>query len=354
MNFKSLASTLVSEALRVREDEIVEITLTGEKHYFDVLDEFTLMVSKSGAFPTIRLNTPSYRLRYLKEVPERYLSRTPPQVLSRIRFFHRHINIIMDNPDPVFKDVPARKDEAAREAKRPIVEQIQRSNMSKIYLPSSELSDYLKIPLKVLQANLLKGLDIDYACLRKRCKRISGVLRQAREPITIVTGENHSLTFELSDRPVFSEDGSRNLPAGSIFVAPSEKTVNGSILINHAVLKGHQISGLVLSFENGHLTSSSADSNLRLFRQKLKNAYGDKDVFAGFGIGLNPGLIAPLGCEIIDTRVMGSIFIILGSNLIYGGTNFSDMCWALTCMNATVMIGTETLMENGTISTGLL
>lgn len=74
-----LAPKLVREAMRVKEGQVVEVTLTGEKCYLDILDEVTLEVSRLGAYPTIRLNSPNYRRRFMETVPEEFLRKPPPK-----------------------------------------------------------------------------------------------------------------------------------------------------------------------------------------------------------------------------------------------------------------------------------
>ncbi|MBN1550977.1 aminopeptidase [bacterium] len=349
MDYAELAPLLVKDALRIKENELIEITLTGEKDYFSFVDEFTLCVSKVGAFPTIRLNTPSYRRRYLKEIPEKFLNRTPPHALRRIKDFHRHINIIADDPDPMFKDVSTRKYQISKEARRPIDEQIQRRNMSSLYLPTPELADFFKIPRELFVDYLQKSLFIDYDALRKQCKALALLLKKSKRAIKIITGDQFELEFFITGRPIFIEDGSRNLPAGSVFLAPLEQSVNGSVLLDSVNLNGKTISGLILNFNNGRIESTSAEKNHRIFQQRLSNAYGDKDVFAGFGFGLNAGIDKPIGCEIVDTRVLGSIHICIGSNLIFGGKNFSDLFWTMINSEPTVYIDGKKIIDHSQI-----
>jgi len=354
MDLQTLSKIIINKALVIKENEVIEVTLAGERQYFDFLDEFTLTLAKAGAFPTIRLNSPSYLQKYLKEVPEKYLRRTPPQALKRINDFHRHINIICNNPEPVFKSVSARKSRIAKEAKRPIVERIQRRNMTTIYLPTEDLAKFFIISKSRFMEVMFNALEIDYKVLRKECKIITKLIRKPDKYVVITTKNQFKLSFKLSDRQAFSEDGSHNLPAGSVFISPLESSVNGSILLDNVPFDGKNIKNLLLSFKNGHIESSSADKNYKVFQRRLSDSYGDKDIFAGFGIGLNPGIKEPIGCEIIDPLLRGSIFISLGSNLIYGGNNFSDLFWSMSSFRPTVSIDGLMVIVDGEISDKLI
>lgn len=350
MEFKQLAAILVRNALRVKENEVIEVTLTGERNYMDFLDEFTLEISKSGAFPTIRLQTPSYRKRFLKEVPEKFLGRTPPQMLKWIKDIHRHINIVTDAPDSTFPDVPRTRMRTAHEARRPIVEKINQRSRSTLYLPTPELAKHFKIRTKVFNDTLWSGLEIDYEKLRKQCKRFVETLKSSKTGIELITGDGSCrLEFKIGSRSVYIEDGSWTLPAGSVFVAPVESTINGDVLFDTLHLNGKIVKNLHLVVKSGQIVSSSADENHSLFLQRLDAAYGDKDKIAGFGIGLNPGVTETIGCEVTDVRAYGSVHVSLGSNLIFGGENFSDMFWNLVATTATLRLDGCDIIERGTL-----
>lgn len=346
MKFVELARDLVKNALRVKENEIVEVTLTGERSYFDFLDEFTIEISKIGAFPTIRLHTPSYRKRFLMEVPEKFLRRTPPQTLKWIKDVTRHVNILAEIPDTNFNDVPPRKTRIAIEARRPIIDQIKHMSMSKIYLPTPELAKYFKVKEDVFIKSITAGLDIDYENLRKRVKKVTDLLKENRSEIRLLTGGGeYELKFKINGRLIHFEDGTHELPAGSVFVAPVETSVNGSILLDGVIYQGKPIKNLVLKFREGRMIDSSAQSNHSVFLQRLKTSYGDKEVFGGFGIGLNDGIEEPIGCEFVDSRVLGSVHILIGSNIIYGGENFSDLSWILMNTEPTVFVDSMRLLD---------
>jgi aminopeptidase len=353
MKIIELAHVLVNDALRIKENEIVEVTLTGERKYFDFLDEFTLAISKLGAFPTVRLHTPSYRRRFLKEIPEKYLRRTPPQALKWIKDINRHVTILAEDPDCDPPDIPNRRTKIAMEARRPILEQVKHLAVSRIHLPTPELADFYKIEPELFNERMISGFDVNYDALRRQCKKISDILRLSKKKIRILTGGQYELEFRINGRPIHVEDGAREIPAGSVFVAPIESTVSGSILLDGVIYQGKKLTNLILTFENGRVISSSADDNHSVFTRRLKAAYGDKEIFAGFGMGVNSGVEEPIGCEVLDTRALGSIFIGLGSNMIYGGENFSDLFWMLMNTEPTIFLDDLKLMDKGILAAKL-
>ena len=320
-----LGALLVREAIRIKEGQIVEVTLTGERVYLDFLDEITLAISQLGAFPVIRLNSPSYRRRFMQTVPEEYLMKPPPQMLKWIEDIDRHINIVADAPrfNPIHISDKRRK--VHRDAQKKITGRIKQKNITTIYLPTPQLADYCGVATDFFDHYLFNALSIPYADLRKKCRKVADSIRGAERVITLLSGDSHELHCRLMDRQVFIEDGRHELPAGMVFFSPVEESVAGTVRIQRAECNGAVIRGLILEFAKGRIVHSEAEDNHKVFQDLLKNSYGDTDAFAGIGIGLNPGISNAISCQMFDFYRHNMIHIGLGSNLTYGGTNFSDM-----------------------------
>jgi aminopeptidase len=340
-----MAPKLVTDALRIKEGQIVEVTLTGERDYLDILDAFTLTISRVGAFPVIRLNSPSYRRRFLQTVPEKYLMKPPPHMVKWISDIDRHINLVADSPLFNPDHIAEKRRQAHMDARKKITGQIRQKNVSNIYLPTRELANYCGISFEVFEQQIVNGLDIDYNSVRRNCKRIADKIRGKNKEITLYSGDQFALTCQLADRHVFIEDGRHELPCGMVFFPPLETTVTGSVLIDECSINSNRVKQLLLEFSDGQLIRSDAESNHRCFIDLLKNSYGDSDVFAGMGVGLNPGLYSMGGNRITDFYVNGSVHISLGANLLYGGTNSSDLFIRLPVYQPDLLINGKSLVS---------
>lgn len=340
-----MAPKLVLEALRIKEGQIVEVTLTGERDYLDILDAFTLTISRVGAFPVIRLNSPSYRRRFLQSVPEKYLIKPPPHMVKWISDIDRHINLVADSPLFNPEHITEKRRQAHMDARKKITGQIRQKNISNVYLPTRELANYCGIPFEVFEQQILNGLDINYDSIRHNCKWVADKIRGKDKEITLFSGDNSALTCRLADRHVFIEDGRHELPCGMVFFPPLENTVNGSVLIDEFSINSNTVKKLRLEFSDGHLVRSDADINHRYFLDLLKNSYGDSDVFAEMGLGLNPGLYSMGGNRITDFYVNGSVHISLGANLLYGGTNSSDLFIRLPVLQPDLQVNGKPLVS---------
>ncbi|HPQ40529.1 MAG TPA: aminopeptidase [bacterium] len=320
-----LAPRLVKEAIRIKEGQVVEVTLTGEPRYLEILDEVTLEVSRLGAYPTIRLNSPSYRRRFMEKVPEEYLRKPPPQMVKWIGDIDRHVNLLADAPNFNPLHISQRKKRYHREAQKKITGKIQQRNVTTICIPTTELADYCGFPLETIEYRLIASLDVDYTELRRNCRQVADKIRKHKQEIILHSAEGRELCCRLNNRQLWIEDGRHELPAGMIFFAPDESSVNGSVFIEKLNMGGRFVHNLSIEFSKGRMTHSEAEENHKLFIECIRKSYGDSDAFAGIGIGLNSGIDGYIGCDLLDFIARGVIHVGLGSNLLFGGNNFSDL-----------------------------
>jgi len=165
-----IAPKLVRDALRIKEGQVVEVTLTGERQYLGILDEVTLAISQAGAYPIIRLNTPSYRRRFVQTVPEKYLMKPPPHMIKWIADMDRHVNLVADAPrfNPIH--ISEKRRQVHQDAQKKITGKIKQKNITAIYIPTQELADYCGATIEILETFLLDGLDVSYPALRRSCR----------------------------------------------------------------------------------------------------------------------------------------------------------------------------------------
>ncbi len=340
----SVAPKLVKDAIRIKEGQVVEVTLTGEARYIDILDAFTLRISHLGAYPVIRLNSPSYRRRFMETVPDKYIGKTPPHMVKWIKDIDKHINIVADAPTFILHHIGDQRKEAHREAERKITGQIRQKKISTVYVPTPELADYCGISFDQFENLLLNCLDIDYAELRSNCRKIAEQIRGKSRQISLISDSEFRLDCRLNDRSVMREDGRNMLPGGMLFFSPVETTVNGQVMIHSLNIGKSIVKKLLLKFQDGKLVDSQAENNHKVFVDLLKNSYGDSNSFAGIGIGMNPGINGDPDNRLFSFYSNQVIHIGLGSNLTYGGTNFSDLFIRLSVLKPELLINDNVLI----------
>jgi aminopeptidase len=343
-NLLNIVPRLIKHAIRINEGQVVEVTLTGENRYLDILDAFTLSISQSGAYPVIRLNSPSYRRRFMKTVPDKYIGKAPPHMIKWITDIDRHINLIADAPTFVLHHVEEKRKQAHREAGRKITGQIRQKKVSTVYIPTPELANYCGIDFEQFEKLLINCLDIDYSVLRRACRTITEKIRRKNTQISLISSSDCQLNCRLQDRRVLIEDGRNTLPAGMLFFSPLEESVEGQVMISDVRIGNMCVKKLRLTFSKGKLVHSEAEQNHKAFCDRLKNSYGDSNCFAGIGVGMNPGINGNSDNGFFNFYSSQVIHVGLGSNLTYGGNNFSDLFIRMSVHQPELIVNDEVLL----------
>ena len=180
--------------------------------------------------------------------------------------------------------------------------------------------------------------------------------RKGRVEITAPNGTNFSCA--LLGRRAFLEDGvltpdhvkrgenMAGIPAGELYVAPDEKSGEGTIAFDRpTAFLGRWVRGLTFAFDGGRAKWSAADGD-DLVRRDWDRAKGDRDRLGGLQIGLNPR--AQTGF-LQDYLVAGNVYVTIGDNEEYGGKNKTDFEIGGTLTGATVRIDGKAVVEDGRI-----
>lgn len=211
------------------------------------------------------------------------------------------------------------------------------------------------------------ALIIDYDELNRRQEQTIAVLRSGETRVTTPAGTD--LHFSVGDRPFNKQNGNATrsrmltartrvdreieLPAGVLRVAPIEESVTGTLVIPVLVLDSVTATNVRLTFANGKVTAATADTNEPAVRAMLM-AHEPLNHFREFGLGLNPKLRQLPG----DPRLpyygygAGVVRLSLGDNSELGGAvRGGEVRW-LFFPDATVTVGTRSLVEGGRLAAG--
>lgn len=187
---------------------------------------------------------------------------------------------------------------------------------AQLRLPSEELAQESGMTLEAYTEKWTQLVVIDYNELRLRCATAQNLVSN-QSTFTLTTGLGHVLSFSVEARPWHLDDGNGDFPAGEIYVAPVEDTVNGSFMADSVFWEGETFENVVLTFEGGTLVASEPTCIL----EDLKHAPGDALRFAEFGLGQNPALSTLTGNSLFDEKILGSCHIAIGANNMFGGNN---------------------------------
>jgi hypothetical protein len=151
-----------------------------------------------------------------------------------------------------------------------------------------------------------------------------------------------------------------NVPPGETFCCPNGEQVNGNICISGSI-PGHVIDPggeVILTFASGRLISWQAvdphrvnPDALNFFERAKVNAELNSDpnwnVFAEFGLGLNPRISSLTGNPLFDEKASDSIHIAIGDNSGFGHDTVSFHHSDLVVWRPDVKLDGELFLDRG-------
>lgn len=158
--------------------------------------------------------------------------------------------------------------------------------------------------------------DIDYDAVRTACEEKLSGFRNVRE-LSLRTGEDCLLKFELGEREWHADCGDGDLPCGEVYIAPLEEKTQGKVFFEQLYLEDEVFGNVVLEIKNGTVCGSNAPGVMAfLEKQPVENR-----VVCELGFGVNPNVKSLCGYTVLDEKMEGTFHIALGANHMFGGEN---------------------------------
>lgn len=205
----------------------------------------------------------------------------------------------------------------------------------------------------ISKRTLLEGaMTADYSKVQEITSKLFSLVENCKE--VLVTAKNGTnVSFSCENRVWHRDDGNLskkgslgNLPAGEVFVAPVENSVNGTINFDRFPSAKTR---LFCEVVNGKVISMRNDIN---HLEKIFKSLGDKArQVAEFGIGTNPKARV-IGNILEDEKVLGTCHFGLGNNFYFGGTNDVPFHSDGIINKPTVRIDGKVVMKNGKLLIG--
>jgi aminopeptidase len=334
---KKIARTMVLLNLNVKERE--SVIISAGPNSLDFAEELAFVATKIGAHSTVTYGTDKLALRAYKTIKTKYLKHYSE--LSELITKKVDVEIYLDDSNPFLeRKFPQKKIEIRRKATKPLRElrdeRIVKKNIKSalVGFPTKESARSMNIPFNKLNKIFWDTMDVNYNSLHET-NRIYHHKLFGKDKVRII-GKETNLEFSIKNRKpnldsglwVKGEGGYLNLPAGEVFLAPVETSVNGEIYFDLPNSHyGMQIKGIWFKFKDGKLIDYSVDKGLEAFENVYKNASGDKNRIGELGIGTNPKARLTGGMIIVDEKVLGTIHMAIGHNKHFGGKNDATIHW---------------------------
>lgn len=301
---------------------------------------WTLRLTSEELLHRIGLNAPKESLSLIPEHEIRWL--TDISAIIEVRDHSGHL-----------PDIPLSRRRAMGAEWIALIDEAKKQNCRRITVlnPTPALAMAYGITQERLNNLYQQAISIDHAALDIWQARVSEILTKSNT-IHFTSNLGTDLRLCIGQRPIFQDKD--NLPRGEVYVAPHENSANGIVIIDKLFIQGKPIERLRLTFTNGTVTQVEApnSTDVEAFKELLSASSGDKDVIAEFAIGLNPGIIEPIGNILFDEKIGGSIHIAIGMNAHFGGNNKSNLHLDMVIRHPKVWVDEALLMENGLLQIG--
>lgn len=343
MNFTDVIPDIVS-GFELRKGSLVLLNFWGENRYLNILDKFAIEVAKAGGVPVRWQQSREFFKNYFAEVPEENLD-FPDKYFDIFKAADAIIDIFMYGPAP-HKGFSKDKLSYYGAYMKKLFGAVSDSKelFIQVRVPTEENAADEGIPYEIYKDAMHKALSVDYKKLKQECSVLVEKLKD-KNMVRICTGNKSELTFNISNRHWYKDDGTGDIPCGEVFTAPIEESAEGKILIPEIFLEGERLSDVILNFKSGRLTECSSDKLMEF----IKRFHGDNDVIAEFGIGLNENVRKLTGCTLIDEKCRGTAHIAVGMNNLFGGKNSSELHMDFIFRPVKIEIDHELFMDGSEI-----
>ena len=197
---------------------------------------------------------------------------------------------------------------------------------------------------------MMRAIPVDYEEIKKRSEAIATLLNSA-DVAYLTTEKGTDLTLPLKgmkaepDFGLYHNKGDfGNLPAGEGYIAPLEGVSEGTLLVDGAIAGIGKLKEVVtITIVNGMAKTIENCPEL----EKMLDEHGERARnIAELGVGTNDKATV-VGNILEDEKVMGTVHVALGNNVLFGGT--VDVPIHLDCivLHPTLEIDDELVIDNG-------
>lgn len=315
---KSVIQNIV-KASGIKPNELVLVQFWGEDKDIDIMHSFATAVVSLGASPIEMQQSRTINVERFSMENEHSFSESYFLFLSK---FDAVIDVFNYQPVVLGVKLSERQTELYRKYMSSLFKALGNvKRFTQIRIPSQENALETILPPDEYINRMILAYDIDYEqLLREGNQRISELKK--KDIITLITGNNCELSFNLSGREWHLDAGDGDMPCGEIYTAPLESETNGLVYFKKLYAEDlGEYDNITITVENGVVTFADNDA--------LNNHFAELDTvdktICELGFGLNPNVKTLCGYTVLDEKAYGTFHIAIGANIMFGGTNNSQI-----------------------------
>jgi aminopeptidase len=313
----------------------------------------------------LTLGSDNMTKRSYTDVPEKFDGREPKIGMALARIANVSINVDTGATEDLFADVPPARLQARAKAGSPVTNEFIKNKIRNISIgndlyPTDWRAKRFEMPVDNFAKLFWEGINIDYTNLQASGEKARAAMTGKEVEITHPNGT--SIKANLDTKPVYISDGiisaddvakgslNAYLPAGEAAMLPAANSGTGKFVIEKDFFNGKEIHNVVLTFENGKLTSMTGEGEgFAAMKADFDARGGDKDMLSYIDIGINPSYALAPSSKVGNWVSAGMVSLGTGNNLWAGGTNDATGAVGGHLAGCTVKIDGKVIVENGSL-----
>lgn len=361
-DFAKISKHIARDNCRIRPGETVLLRARADaQNYAEII---ATEIARAGGHPLILAANDELRLRLENETPYEQLENAPRHLLELYRQSDVIIAIDSNWRNPLLsrQSLPDRS-AAVQKRHRSVMEVMYGGADRRVIVtdyPTLEQAKFFGIDFEKYHLLFWRAVEVPPKEIRERARKVYERVRNVKE-IRVTTAKGADLRFSLEGREIHVDDGIlgypgasdgpliANVPAGEVYVAPVEDSVNGRIVLDRIFIQGVEIIDLELTFKDGQGTLVGARKGFEEFSDFVKAGGGDTLKIGEFGVGLNPAVVEAYGSTLTDEKMTGTIHLALGENRFFGGKNSCTYHKDMLVFEPRVVADGVVIMEKGAL-----
>ncbi len=205
----------------------------------------------------------------------------------------------------------------------------------------------------ITEEMMARTLSADYLTIKERSLKFRDLLSQGNE-VRVTTPAGTDLTFSIAGREAMADTGILvekgafgNLPAGEACMAPIEGKTSGVAVVDGSMAGVGVIKTPIrMVIKDGYITEITGGDEAKALSKLLEDKGKEAKNIAELGIGTNEKA-TPSGSPLEDEKVMGTVHIGIGDNIIFGGKVKAPLHLDGIMKKPTLVIDGKTVIKDG-------
>ncbi len=201
--------------------------------------------------------------------------------------------------------------------------------------------------------SMRRTLTVDYSKIKKLTTKLAARLTRGGEA-HLVTPAGTDITMSLRGRKGLADTGIAhkrgaftNLPAGEAYIAPTEGTANGAIVVDGSMSgAGLTRRTVTMHVKNGNVVRFEGGREAKIIQRLVKGAGKGATNIAELGIGTNPKARVT-GNTLEDEKAIGTVHMAIGDNRSMGGRVTVPLHLDAVMLRPTLTIDGKLILKNG-------